>query len=85
MTTLRKQRVIIDCEPSGLFGVYADPGLEVICRSAHIPDDELYRYGHQPIPEEWLVGKPVGSRGDGSDAERDAELHAEALRAAGLA
>jgi hypothetical protein len=85
MTTFRKQRVIIDCQPSGFFGVYADPEVEVICRSAHLPDDELYRYGHKPIAEEWLIGKPVGFRGDGSEAEERAEEAAEVLLTAGLA
>jgi hypothetical protein len=77
-----KPRVVIDFEANGSFFIYSDPEVEVICRHTHCPDDELYRYGHHPIPEEWLQGKPVGFLGDGSEADKQVQLLAKAREAA---
>jgi hypothetical protein len=82
MTTTTKPRVVIDFAPNGDFFFYSDASVEVICRSAHRPDDELYRYGHHPIPEAWLRDKPFGFRGDGTKGDQVAELIGEAYRAA---
>ena len=60
MTDPSKQRVVIDFKENGDFFIYSDPEVEVICRSGHAPEDELYRYGSHPIPEEWLRGKRFG-------------------------
>ena len=65
MINLSKQRVVIDFKENGDFFIYSDPEVEVICREEHKPEDELYRYGSHPIPEEWLSGKPFGFKGDG--------------------
>jgi hypothetical protein len=80
--TTSKQRVVIDFEANGDFFIYSDPEVEVICRHAHCTDDELYRYGHHPIPEQWLQGKPVGYRGDGSVIEKNLERLKEIIDAA---
>jgi hypothetical protein len=77
-----KPRVLIDFEANGNFFIYSDPGVEVICRHAHCPEDELYLYGHHPIREEWLQGKPVGYRGDDSVIERSLEQLKEIIEAA---
>jgi hypothetical protein len=75
-----KPRVIIDFKPNGDFVVHSDPEAEVIVRCAHAPEDELVRYGHYPIPEEWLRDKPVGFLGDGSAADKRAQLFAKAIK-----
>ena len=77
-----KQRVVIDFKENGDFTIYSDPLIEVICRSAHAPEDELYRYGTYPIPEEWLTDKPIGFLGDGTEDDMKAQLIGEAFRAA---
>ena len=59
-------------EDGDLF-IYSDPEVEVICRSAHTPEDELYRYGSHPIPEEWVNGKRFGLKGDGTEEDRKAQ------------
>jgi hypothetical protein len=82
MTTATKPRVVIDFAPNGDFFVYSDANVEVICRHAHVPEDELYRYGHYPIPEEWLRDKPMGFRGDSSIFDQRAEVIRDAIRAA---
>ena len=66
-------RVIIDIQRNGCFTVYADPDVQVICRCAHIPDDELVQVDQDPIPEDWFDG-PVGRVGDGSVADLLAEV-----------
>jgi hypothetical protein len=80
--TTTKPRVVIDFEANGDFVIYFDQGVEVICRHAHCPDDELYRYGHFPIPAEWLEGKRIGFRGDGSDADQRIQWLREAFEGA---
>jgi hypothetical protein len=77
-----KPRVVIDFNVHGDFIVYSDAQAEVIVRCAHAPEDELVRYGHYPIPEEWLQGKRVGFLGDGSEYDKRAQLLAKALEAA---
>ena len=77
----KPSRVIIDADFRGIVAIFGDPGIEVFWRSAHTPDDEIYRFAPRPIPEEWLAGKPIGHRFDGSDAEKRAELIAEAISA----
>jgi len=79
MTKLAKSRIVIDVAPNGNIDIHSDAEVEVICRSAHDPDDELYRYGHYPIPEEWLHGEPIGFWGDGSAADERMQLLREAL------
>ena len=81
MTTTPMPRVVIDTRANGDFFIYSDPEVEVIVRNAHIPADELCRHGRYPIPEEWLRDKPIGFRGDGSDADGRAELIAEVFGA----
>ena len=82
MGSTSEHRVVIDAQPNGDYHVYSDPDVEVIVRCPHVSPDELYRYGHRPIPEEWLRDKQLGFRGDGSEAEELAGLIGEALRAA---
>jgi hypothetical protein len=77
--TTTKPRVVIDFEPNGDFFIYSDAEAEVIVRCAHVPDDVLYRYGHHPIPEDWLLGKRIGFRGDGSEADARVERLRETL------
>ena len=69
---------MIDFKKNGDFFIYSDPEVEVICREEHTPEDELYRYGTYPIPEEWLSGKPFGFKGDGTEEDRTAQLIREA-------
>ncbi len=66
-------RVIIDVRANGDFAVYCDRAVHVICRCAHLPEDELVRISHRPIPEDWLNG-PIGHSGDGSVADLLAEV-----------
>ena len=82
MTTLPKPRIVVDFKANGDFFIYSDPEVEVICRSADAPDDKLYRYGHYPIPGEWLGGKPIGFLGDGSEADKKGRLIGAAFRTA---
>jgi hypothetical protein len=64
--------VVIDVHPTGGFTVYADRDVQVLCRCAHIPEDDLVRVNHRAIPEQWLTS-PVGCEGDGSVADLVAE------------
>ena len=73
-----QKRVVIDFQKNGNFTIYSDPQIEVICRSAHTPENELYRYGSHPIPEEWLEGKRLGFKDDGSKTDRPMDLSREA-------
>lgn len=66
-------RVVIDVLENGGFVVHSDPDVEVICRCAHLPEDELVRVGRRPIPDAWLEG-PVGNIGDGSVDDLLAEV-----------
>jgi len=77
-----KPRVLIDCQPNGEFVVYSDPEANVIFRCAHAAEDELYREDRYPIPEEWLHGKAVGFLGDGSEADKQAQVFAKAIKGA---
>ena len=70
-TSTAKPRVLIDWKENGDFTVYADGEVEVFSRSEHIPDDMLYRFSPDPIPEGWLDG-PFGYIGDGSLADATA-------------
>jgi hypothetical protein len=65
--------VVIDYDAQGNTTVYADRGVLVYSRSAHIPEDALYRYAPHPIPDGWL-DVPAGYLGDGSEAEKSALL-----------
>ena len=69
----RAYRVLVDVGRDGAFAVYSDPEVEVICRCADVPDDELVRVSPAPIPEEWLIA-PIGYAGDGSVADLLAEV-----------
>ena len=66
-------RVVIDVHADGGFTVYSDSDVQVICRCAHAPEDELVQISHRPIPEEWL-DLPIGYSGDGSVADLLAEV-----------
>ncbi len=46
---------------------------QVICRCAHVPEDELVQVSHSPIPERWL-SRTIGYEGDGSVADLLAEV-----------
>jgi len=70
--------VVIDRDPDGNDFVYADSGVVVFSRIAHIPQDPLYRYTPLPIPGGWL-DQPAGFLGDGSDAEKRLHIIADAL------
>ena len=83
MTTSPTPRVVIDFRPNGDFSIYSDPEIEVICRSAHTPEDALYRYGSHPIPEEWLRDKRFGVQGDGSEADGVMQVIREARAGTG--
>lgn len=61
--------VVIDRDGNGGDFVYADPGVVVFSRCAHIPHDLLYRYDPPAVPEEWL-GIPAGSSNDSSKADQ---------------
>ena len=52
----------------------------MICREVHTPEDELYRYGSHPIPEEWLTDKPVGFKGDGTEDRHEGATHRRGLQ-----
>ena len=69
-------RVLIDVQPNGAFTVYSEADVQVICRCAHVPEDELVQVRTRPIPEEWLDG-PIGHSGDGSVADLLAEVVAD--------
>ena len=66
-------RVVIDVHADGGFTVYSDPDVQVICRCAEVPEDELAQVSHRPILEGWL-DRPIGYRGDGSVADLLAEV-----------
>jgi hypothetical protein len=66
-------RVVIDVHVDGDFTVYSDLDVQVICRCAHIAEDEMVQIGHRPIPERWLT-RTVGYRGDGSVADLLSEV-----------
>ena len=70
-------RVVIDWQPNGSHRVYADAGVIVYAHSAHTPDDQLYRYTPEAVPEDWLK-EEAGFRGDGSKAEQ--RLHSLLLQ-----
>ncbi len=69
----RPYRVVIDVRADGGFKVHSDPEVEVICRCAHLPEDDLVRMDCPVIPERWLSG-PIGFRGDGSVEDLLAEV-----------
>ena len=71
--------VVIDHDEAGNHCVYADPGVVVFSRSAHIPGDALYRYSPSAVPEGWL-DRPAGFYGDGSAAEERALAVVEAIQ-----
>ena len=52
------------------------PDVQVTCRCAHIPEDEIVQISRRPIREEWL-DMPLGHSGDGSVADLLAEVVAE--------
>ena len=82
MTTISpKPRVVIDTKANGDFFIFSDPGVEVICRAAHVPEDELFAYDRHPIPAGWLRDKPIGYLGDGSEVEKRMKLKVEEMRA----
>jgi hypothetical protein len=82
MTASSLPRVVVDFRPNGDFIIYSDQGVEVICRNAHLPADELYRYGSKPIPEAWLADKPIGFKGDATEADCTAQAIGDAFREA---
>ena len=69
-------RVLIDVQPDGAFTVYSDADVQVLCRCAHVPEDQLVQVAHRPIPEEWL-DVPIGHTGDGSVADLLADVVAD--------
>ena len=69
-------RVLIDVQPNGAFTVYSDADVQVLCRCAHLPEDQLVQVHTRPIPEAWL-DEPIGHSGDGSVADLLAEVVAD--------
>ena len=69
-----RPRVVFHIDETGGVQVYQDEGVDVFCVSELAPNDRVYRYSPDPIPDEMLDGE-VGHYADGSAA------HARVTRA----